>query len=198
MRNFTILGSVTSFIIVCGFGAAQAADYAGDDYNDNIYQDGIYQDGDYQDNVYKDRTYINKSLADFERRTGQLQTDKYKKDQYDDNFSDEDRYALLNKGTKDYGLQKDFTLKNDKAENCERTEQIAVRCLHPRKIRRRLIRRGWHDFRILKDGASRIRMVARSHNGRRFKLVVSRCRGRIIKLKPLHGFGGWHRPYNYY
>ncbi len=192
MKNSTIFGSVTSFIIVFGFGVAQAGDFITDEYNDNSYNE----------NVYKDRSYIDKTLDDFERRTGQIQTGKYQKNQYDDNFRDEsrdeDRYALLKQGAKDYNLQKDFTLKNDSDENCERREQIAVRCLHPSKIRRRLVRRGWHEFRILKDGSSRIRMVARNHNGRRFKLVVSRCRGRIIKLKPLHGFGGWVRPYNYY
>lgn len=66
-------------------------------------------------------------------------------------------------------------------------------CLPKHKIRRRLVKRGWHDFDLIGQGPDRIRLAATNFNGRRFKIVVDRCNGNIIKRRPLRAYwsGGY-------
>lgn len=64
-------------------------------------------------------------------------------------------------------------------------------CLHPRKIRRRLIKRGWHDFHILKERPRRIVMLATNYNGRRFRIVVDKCDAHIVRRRPIRRYWGW-------
>lgn len=61
-------------------------------------------------------------------------------------------------------------------------------CVHPRKIRRRLVRQGWHRFRILNMNPRVIRMKASNYNGRRFILRVDRCEGYILTRRPIRRF----------
>lgn len=61
-------------------------------------------------------------------------------------------------------------------------------CVHPKKIRRRLIRQGWHNFRILRVNPRVIRAKATNFRGRRFMLRISRCDGYIISRRPVRRF----------
>lgn len=63
-------------------------------------------------------------------------------------------------------------------------------CLPQDLLRHRLIESGWHDFRHIANGGSRIRLLATNYNGRRFRLVIDACTGVIIKRRPLRRFWG--------
>lgn len=66
-------------------------------------------------------------------------------------------------------------------------------CLHPRQIRRRLVKRGWHDFQILRERPRRIVMLATNYNGRRFRIVVDKCDADIVRRRPIRRYWGWGR-----
>lgn len=170
MRQVFLSGFLSSCVILGGSGLAHAADIGYDGYGEKVYQD---------------HAYIDKTLDDFEKRNGIYKGDKF---QYEDDIYNEKDYSEKKHGLKDYDLR------SERDEKCERDEQITLECLHPRQIRRRLVRRGWHDFKILREGPRRIRMVATNHNGRRFKLVVSRCDGVIVRRRPLNRYWGYNRP----
>ena len=165
MRQIFLSGFLSSCIILGGSSLAQAADIGYDGYDEKVYQD---------------HTYIDKTLDDFEKRNGIYKGDKFQ--------NEDDDYAEKKQGLKDYDLRA------DRDENCVREDQITLECLHPRQVRRRLVRRGWHDFKILREGPRRIKMVATNHNGRRFKLVISRCDGVIVRRRPLNRYWGYNRP----
>lgn len=66
-------------------------------------------------------------------------------------------------------------------------------CLPKHKLRRRLVRRGWHDFELVAEHPNRIRLAATYFNGRRFIIVVDRCNGSILKRRPIRSY--WRRAY---
>lgn len=123
---------------------------------------------EYRDGRYKDRSYIDKTLDEYERRTGQ-----HKKHHYQDYGHKHKRHG--NKWDERYeGHYGNYA------------------CLHPRQIRRRLIKRGWHDFEILRERPRRIVMRATNYNGRRFRIVVDRCDAHIVRRKPIRRYWGWN------
>jgi len=61
-------------------------------------------------------------------------------------------------------------------------------CIPPRKIKRRLKRRGWHNFYIVRMNPRVIRLKATNYNGRRFVLRVDRCEGYILSRRPVRKF----------
>lgn len=61
-------------------------------------------------------------------------------------------------------------------------------CLPPRILRASLIDRGWHDFELMDRGPYRIVLFATSYNGKRYRLVVDACTGRIIRRNYLGRF----------
>ncbi len=61
-------------------------------------------------------------------------------------------------------------------------------CIPPRKIKRRLARRGWHSFYIVRMNRRVIRVKATNYNGRRFVLRVDRCDGYILSRRPVRKF----------
>ena len=67
-----------------------------------------------------------------------------------------------------------------KREQCEKQETPAYTCLRPRQMRRHLRANGWHDMHLLRKGPHRVRLLARNHRGRLFKLVIDRCEGHIL------------------
>lgn len=128
----------------------------------------------------KDRSYIDKTIDDFERRTGQRPHYKY---------DDKDNYEK-----EKYKSHKErFDYKRNSYNRHEYKYRDWPRdCLPKRKIRRSLIKRGWHDFHILKDRPRRIKLLATNFNGRRFKLVLDACSGDIIRRKPMRKYWSWN------
>lgn len=61
-------------------------------------------------------------------------------------------------------------------------------CLPPRKIRRRLAKRGWHNFYIVRMNPRIIKVRATNFNGRRFVLRLDRCDGYILSRRPVRRF----------
>ena len=64
-------------------------------------------------------------------------------------------------------------------------------CVPKHVMRARLVHRGWHDFELLGRGPNRIRLEATNFKGRRFRIVLDRCNGHIIKKRPLRRY--WSR-----
>ena len=58
-------------------------------------------------------------------------------------------------------------------------------CVPKHVMRARLVRRGWHDFDLIRRGPHRIRLEATNFKGRRFRLVLNRCTGHIVKKRPI-------------
>ncbi len=140
-------------------------------------------DLDYYDR--KDRSYIDKTLDDFERRTGQYRYTENLKDGFkpDNKYSDY-KYDKYGKGR---------WHKNQYDQDRWNKGHWKDGCLPQRKVRRRLIKRGWHDFEVLNEGPRRVRLLATNYNGRRFKLVIHRCSGEILRRKPVGRYwGGWN------
>ncbi|GAA6212304.1 hypothetical protein NBRC116602_20450 [Hyphomicrobiales bacterium 4NK60-0047b] len=124
----------------------------------------------------RDRSYIDRTLDDFERKTGQRPTYKneYKNDYEDERYkSHKERF-------------------DNKHNRYEQEKNWRRHCLPKRKIRRTLIKRGWHDFHILKERPRRIKLLATNYNGRRFKLVLNACTGHIIRRIPMRKYWGWN------
>lgn len=128
----------------------------------------------------RDRSYIDKTLDDFERRTG-------KKPRFEDDYKDE--YE-----SKNYKSHKErFDYKHVPQDHYKYGYRDWRRdCLPKRKIRRSLIKRGWHDFHILKERPRRIKLLATNYNGRRFKLVLNACTGEIIRRMPMRKYWSWN------
>ena len=61
-------------------------------------------------------------------------------------------------------------------------------CLPKPLIRARLIDRGWHNFELINRGPHRVRLRATNFKGRRFRLVIDRCDGHIIKRRPIRQY----------
>lgn len=127
---------------------------------------------EYRDGRYKDRSYIDKTLDEYERRTGQ-----YQKHHYQDEGHQDKRHG--NKWGNKWG---------DRYENGYGNNA----CLHPRQIRRQLIKRGWHDFEVLRERPRRIVMQATNYNGRRFRIVVDKCDAQIVRRHPIRRYWGWN------
>lgn len=143
-------------------------------------------------NTYEghDRSYIDRTLDEFERRTGQYSTRQYK------HYDDETYKTQYNK----YGYKKHVTDDGDyddrpkhKFDKYDDEGSWREGCLPIRKIHRSLIKRGWHDFHSLNEGPRRVRMLATNYNGRRFKLVVDKCSGEIIRRRPMRKYWAWDR-----
>lgn len=128
----------------------------------------------------KDRSYIDRTLDDFERRTGQRQYNKY-----EDHKNDYSR----NKGHS-YNAKPNY--KQRHWQGYEQNRKWQDECLPKRKIRKKLIKRGWHDFHIIKRGPRRVKLLATNFNGRRFKLVINACAGHIIRRIPMRRYWGWN------
>ena len=75
--------------------------------------------------------------------------------------------------------------------NPYRHRDRAVRCMPKHVMRARLVHRGWHDFELINRRPNRIRLEATNYKGRRFRLVLDRCTGHIIKKRPLPRY--WSR-----
>lgn len=73
----------------------------------------------------------------------------------------------------------------------------ARHCLHPGKIRRILKRDGWHDFELLQQGPHRVRLRATDYDGRRFRLVLNRCNGEIVRARVLRRYQAWRHSRNH-
>ncbi len=58
-------------------------------------------------------------------------------------------------------------------------------CLPKRKVFRRLRNNGWRHIELINQGPNRARLFARNPYNERYKLVVNKCSGRLIKAKPL-------------
>ena len=58
-------------------------------------------------------------------------------------------------------------------------------CVRPHKIRKRLIRRGWHNLNVVNVNRRVLRVKATNYNGRRFVLRVDRCDGDILSRRPV-------------
>lgn len=124
----------------------------------------------------RDRSYIDRTLDDFERRTGQ-------------------RPNYKNDYKNDYEVEKHKSHKerfDNKHDAYDHNRGWRESCLPKRKIRRVLIKRGWHDFHILKERPRRIKLLATNYNGRRFKLVLNACTGDIIRRIPMRKYWGWN------
>jgi hypothetical protein len=127
----------------------------------------------------RDRSYIDRTLDDFEKRTGQRPT--YKDDYAKHNFNDRHNYK-----------DKEYKQEDYRHEGYNHKRHWQRDCLPKRKIRRGLIKRGWHDFHILKERPRRIKLLATNYNGRRFKLVLNACTGDIIRRMPMRKYWGWN------
>lgn len=173
MKTAIIMGGLVSLCVMVNSGIASAADFIYDDYEERIFQD---------------HSYIDKSLDDFDKRVGRY---NHRTD-YADLQSNRD-YS----GKGDSYSTKPHDHKHDANGNCIIHDDVATqndvirKCMHPRKIRRTLIQQGWHEFKFLKEGPRRIRMLATDYDGQRFKLVVDRCRGSIIRHRPMRRFSRW-------
>ncbi len=190
MGNLKRLSLLTSLITLLGTGSAYAADI---DY------------GDYDERIYKDRSYIDKSLDDYEKRT---RHHKHGYDEQYDNYADLEKDEPYSEKQYDQGSLKDnpddeyaenqYSHRRHKRDSYNR-DSARHQCRHPGKIRRELTREGWHDFKFLNQGPFRIRMIATNHNGRRFRMVINRCSGYIVRLRPLRRYWGHRqRARNYY
>lgn len=184
MKKAWVVSAIASISLIIGSSppnGANAADYYEDDY----------------ERIYQDRTYIDNSLDEFEKRNG-----KYRSDY---SYDDEDRYNKYSSKDSEYKYNKDYSGKDGykghsqalETENCERPgpderaylqDNGPIACLHPRRIRRNLVKYGWHEFQILNENARRIRMLATDHYGRRFRLVLDRCQGAILRRQPLRRY----------
>lgn len=133
-----------------------------------------------------DRSYIDRTLDEFERRTGQYSTKQYKN--YDDEPYKANSYKKQPYKNDDYEDRP-----KHKFEKYSNNGNWSEGCLPIRKIHRRLIKRGWHDFHRLNEGPVRIRMLATNYNGRRFRLVVDKCSGEIIRRRPMRKYWTWDR-----
>lgn len=58
-------------------------------------------------------------------------------------------------------------------------------CLPHHIIKKRLYRKGWHDFQLLNEGEYRTRLLASNHENYRFRIVIDNCTGRILKAFPV-------------
>lgn len=135
----------------------------------------------------KDRSYIDRTLDEFERKTGQgrFYKDQQKWDYENEEYkNNKEQYDL-----KDHSHLDNAPYQKHKRHKFERNWQDE--CLPKRKIRRSLIKRGWHDFHILRRGPRRIKLLATNYNGRRFKLVLNACTGHIIRRVPMRKYWGW-------
>lgn len=126
---------------------------------------------DYRNDKYNDHSYIDKTIDNFEQRNGISKYSNQKGNKW--NKGNWNKNAWKNDKWRDRGNY----------------------CMHPRRIRRRLSKRGWHDFEMLRDGPRRIRMLARNYNGRKFRLVVDKCDGNIVRRQPVRRHFGWGRRY---
>jgi|GEM_PF-6934010 len=127
----------------------------------------------------KDRSYIDQTLDDFERRTGQRPS--YNDDEGKHNFNDRQNYK-----------DQEYKTERFRHEGYNNKRRWQRDCLPKRKIRRVLIKRGWHDFHIIKERPRRIKLLATNYNGRRFKLVLNACTGDIIRRMPMRKYWGWN------
>lgn len=59
-------------------------------------------------------------------------------------------------------------------------------CLPKRKVFRRLRNKGWRHIELINQGPNRARLFATNPYNERYKLVVNKCSGRLIKAKPLY------------
>ena len=136
----------------------------------------------------KDRSYIDRTLDEFEKKTGQRRfyKDERKWDYENESYKNhKEQYDL-----KDHSHAEKAPYHKHKRFNYERDWNDT--CVPKRKIRRKLIKRGWHDFHILRQGPRRIKLLATNYNGRRFNLVLNACTGHIIRRKPMRRYWGWH------
>ncbi|GAA6212305.1 hypothetical protein NBRC116602_20460 [Hyphomicrobiales bacterium 4NK60-0047b] len=58
-------------------------------------------------------------------------------------------------------------------------------CVPKHRVFRRLKNNGWRRIRLINQGPNRARLFASNHYGDRYKLVVHKCSGRLIKRIPL-------------
>ena len=61
----------------------------------------------------------------------------------------------------------------------------AHNCVPKHKVFRRLKNNGWRRIRLINQGPNRARLFASNHYGDRYKLVVHKCSGHLIKRIPL-------------
>lgn len=187
--------------------------------------DATYHDEDKQ--IYRDGSYIDKALDDFEKRHGHnrlgqerwVRKDTYHPDDQSDRFATHERdsyekgHSYSEKDTPlyqndPYAEDYDKSFKDrpkhqhdhqdlSKAEQCEKPQRYTYSCLRPRQIRRHLRAKGWHDFHMLRKGPHRVRLIARNHRGRQFKLVVDRCDGVILVRRPVRWSRSWRHSFNH-
>ncbi len=58
-------------------------------------------------------------------------------------------------------------------------------CVPKHRVFRKLKNNGWRRIRLINQGPNRARLFASNHYGDRYKLVVHKCSGRLIKRIPL-------------
>jgi hypothetical protein len=77
-------------------------------------------------------------------------------------------------------------------------------CVRSAEVRQRLADSGWQDFHDGHQQGDMVVMKARRPSGRLFELMLHRCSGQIVEVRPLEArqFGGggpyaFNRPYRY-
>lgn len=194
MGKWTVFTLVFGFMSMAGTPLLKAADFNYEDYDDTLY---------------KDKSYIDQSLDEFDKRLGRV---KPEHDQYADldeshDYRPKDQKKWQYQGDDDYSLKDPAPEYGDKFQdkwddrhahkkhhkNYQHHGRYGRQCMHPGQIRRHLISEGWHDFVMLRQGPRRVRMLARNYDGRQFRLVVQRCHGEIIRVRPVRRHWTWRQ-----